>query len=81
MNLATVRAYSMAIRFGSKYAYQTIPRLLTLWLDMGEDAHLSTSDVYMAINTEIEAAIKLTPSYKVRYIELVIIQFLHIFSG
>ena len=65
MNLATVKAYSIAIRFGSKYAYQTIPRLLTLWLDMGEDANLSTSDVYIAINSEVEVAIKLTPTYKV----------------
>ena len=65
MNLATVKAYSIAIRFGSKYAYQTIPRLLTLWLEMGEDANLSTSDVYIAINSEVEVAIKLTPTYKV----------------
>ncbi|KAH8118429.1 hypothetical protein DFH11DRAFT_1686601 [Phellopilus nigrolimitatus] len=34
MNLFTVRSYATAIRLGSKYAYQTIPRLLTLWLDM-----------------------------------------------
>ena len=36
MNVFTVKAYVTAIRLGSKYAYQTIPRILTLWLDMGE---------------------------------------------
>lgn len=36
MNVFTVKAYVTAIRLGSKYAYQTIPRILTIWLDMGE---------------------------------------------
>lgn len=36
MNVFTVRAYVTAIRLGSKYAYQTIPRILTIWLDLGE---------------------------------------------
>lgn len=67
MNLFTVKAYSMAIRLGSKYAYQTIPRLLTLWLDMGEDASLAQGDVFSSINAEIEVAIRHTPVYKVLY--------------
>lgn len=29
-----------ALAYGSKYIYQTMPRLLTLWLDMGEDPDL-----------------------------------------
>jgi serine/threonine-protein kinase ATR len=37
MNLYTARSYVTAIRLGSKYAYQTIPRILTIWLDMGEE--------------------------------------------
>jgi serine/threonine-protein kinase ATR len=30
--------YLKAIKTGSKYVYQTVPRVLTLWLDMGEAA-------------------------------------------
>ena len=37
MNVYTVKEYVTALRLGSKYAYQTIPRVLTLWLDMGEN--------------------------------------------
>lgn len=65
MNLYTVRMYSQAIRLGSKYAYQTIPRLLTIWLDMGEDKIHQNSDSFNSINNEIAAAIKYTPVYKV----------------
>ncbi|KAI5124851.1 hypothetical protein M0805_007285 [Coniferiporia weirii] len=64
MNLYTVRAYSTAIRLGSKYAYQTIPRLLTIWLDMGEDNVHAGGDSFVAINTEIQNAISHTPVYK-----------------
>lgn len=65
MNLYTVKAYAMAIRLGSKYAYQTIPRLLTLWLDMGEDTSLSQTEVFKSINTVIQEAITHAPVYKV----------------
>ncbi|TDL29365.1 hypothetical protein BD410DRAFT_710460 [Rickenella mellea] len=64
MNLQTVKYYAAANRIGSKYVYQTIPRMLTLWLDMGEDDALRQSDDFKAINTEIEASIKYTPIYK-----------------
>ncbi|THH12376.1 hypothetical protein EW145_g35 [Phellinidium pouzarii] len=64
MNLYTVRSYATAIRLGSKYAYQTIPRLLSLWLDMGEDNAHATSDAFAAINTEVQRAILHTPIYK-----------------
>lgn len=30
-----IHQFGKALRFGSKYVYQSLPRLLTLWLDMG----------------------------------------------
>jgi serine/threonine-protein kinase ATR len=63
MNLYTVRFFAKAIKFGSKYIYQTVPRLLTIWLDMGEN--LSTSEQFPKLNTVITKAIKETPIYKV----------------
>lgn len=35
--------------FGAKYYYQTVPRLLTVWLDLGTDVHQATQRV---INVE-----------------------------
>ena len=65
MVIFTVKQYARSLRFGSKYTYQTIPRLLTLWLDMGEDNTLSSSDTFAQVNKEIDSAIKHTPIYKV----------------
>lgn len=65
MIVHTVKSFSKAIRFGSKYVYETVPRLLTLWLDMGEDRTLQSTDQFQAVNTEIKKAILHTPVYKV----------------
>lgn len=70
MNLYTVRFFAKSIRYGSKYVYQTVPRLLTIWLDIGEiDGPSSTSsttvDVLKKLNQVISKAIKDTPVYKV----------------
>jgi hypothetical protein len=65
MNLYTVRFFAKAIRYGSKYVYQTVPRLLTIWLDMGEERRLSTGDVFKKLNDAVARAIKDTPVYKV----------------
>ena len=65
MNLYTVRFFAKAIKFGSKYVYQTIPRLLTIWLDMGEN--LARSEQFPRINTLVAKAINETPVYKVGY--------------
>lgn len=35
----------MALKFGVKYIYRTMPRLLTLWLDLGENFALQNSYV------------------------------------
>lgn len=65
MNLVTVRAYAKAMRYGSKYIYQTVPRLLTLWLDMGESTNPHASDVFKKINAEVSRSIETVPAYKV----------------
>ena len=32
----TCHYYILALKHGVKYIYQTMPRMLTLWLDLGE---------------------------------------------
>ena len=66
MNLYTVKFFAKAIKFGSKHVYQTIPRILTIWLDMGENKALSGNDVFAKLNSVVARAIKDTPMYKVR---------------
>lgn len=36
--------YALSLEYGSKYIYQTMPRLLTLWLDLGEDKAILLAD-------------------------------------
>ncbi|OCF57218.1 hypothetical protein L486_04674 [Kwoniella mangroviensis CBS 10435] len=36
----TCHSYSLALQHGVKYIYQTMPRMLTLWLDLGENKEL-----------------------------------------
>jgi len=64
MNLQTVRCFTKAMKYGSKYVYQTVPRLLTIWLDMGEDGQLQRTDVFSKVNQEVSRAIKGVPAYK-----------------
>ncbi|KAJ4486427.1 latcripin-1 [Lentinula lateritia] len=64
MNLSTIRAYAEAINLGTKYIYQTVPRLLTLWLDLGEDAKVAETDTFRLINQAVSGAIKNSPTYK-----------------
>jgi serine/threonine-protein kinase ATR len=67
MNLYTVRSYAKAIRFGSKYIYQTVPRLLTIWLDLGEDKRTASTELFRKLNDGVARAIKEAPVYKVRF--------------
>ena len=67
MNLYTVRCFAKAIRFGSKYIYQTVPRLLTIWLDLGEDDKTAGTDVFKKLNDVVAKAIKDAPVYKVEF--------------
>lgn len=65
MNLHTVKCFAKAIIHGSKYVYQTVPRLLTIWLDMGENAATVNVDTFKKLNSTVANAIKLAPAYKV----------------
>lgn len=69
MNFFTVKAYAKAIKFGSKYVYQTVPRLLTIWLDSGEDNHPSKNsgnmEFFEKLNDVVSRAIQEVPVYKV----------------
>ncbi|RDX53828.1 hypothetical protein OH76DRAFT_1342536 [Lentinus brumalis] len=64
MNLQTVRSFTRAIRYGSKYIYQTLPRVLTIWLDMAEDPDRANNEVFAKVNVEVSRAIKTAPVYK-----------------
>jgi len=67
MILATIRAFSRAIKQGSKYVYQTVPRLLTLWLDTGENSSLEKDhrEIITKCNGLADKAIREIPAYKV----------------
>lgn len=79
MNLYTVRSFAKAIKLGSKYVYQTIPRLLTIWLDLGEVHGVHTpvpnsdnvqnaqnvQNDFKRLNDIVAKAIKEAPVYKV----------------
>ncbi len=66
MNGATVRAYARAMKQGSKYVYQTVPRLLTIWLDLGEGAYTDKESRESVIRCHEHAAkaIREVPAYK-----------------
>lgn len=64
MNLHTVREYSKAMMHGSKYVYQAIPRILTLWLDGGENSKITAHAFYAKINGCVATAIDSIPVYK-----------------
>ncbi|KAG6832347.1 hypothetical protein H0H87_001811 [Tephrocybe sp. NHM501043] len=64
MNLYTVRSFAKAIKFGSKYVYQTVPRLLTIWLDLGDDKTLASSESFKRLNENVSKAILDCPAYK-----------------
>ena len=68
MTIATIRAFARAVKQGSKYVYQTVPRLLTLWLDIGENTTLKEhKDAVMKCHDHAAKAIREIPAYKVRY--------------
>jgi len=46
----TVQNYLSALKFGVKYIYRTMPRLLTIWLDLGENFALHTSYVLIDLD-------------------------------
>ncbi|KIJ20461.1 hypothetical protein PAXINDRAFT_174826 [Paxillus involutus ATCC 200175] len=64
MNAHTVRNYAKAVMHGSKYVYQAIPRMLTLWLDLGENPKTANHAIFTKINGAISSAIDSVPAYK-----------------
>ncbi|TFK55398.1 hypothetical protein OE88DRAFT_1622542 [Heliocybe sulcata] len=60
----TMKSYSRAIRYGSKYIYQTVPRLLTLWLDLGEKEKVINADNLTKLTNEVMKAMRVAPAYK-----------------
>lgn len=68
MNTYTVKSYVKAITHGSKFVYQTVPRMLTIWLDLGEDKRACQDDSYKKMTDVISRAFRDAPVYKVRWI-------------
>jgi hypothetical protein len=66
MRLSTVRCFTKAMKYGNKFIYQIVPRLLTIWLDMGEDPSVRSDDSFTKITAEISRAINGVPAFKVR---------------
>ncbi|KAH7887463.1 hypothetical protein F5I97DRAFT_2009110, partial [Phlebopus sp. FC_14] len=64
MNAHTVRDYGKAMLWGSKYVYQAIPRMLTLWLDLGENPKTASHPIFAKINSAVATAIDSIPMYK-----------------
>ena len=65
MNMYTVRAFSKAVMHGSKFVYQTVPRLLTIWLDLGENKVTAQHEVFKKMTENIAKSIREAPVYKV----------------
>ncbi|KAL1743103.1 hypothetical protein HDZ31DRAFT_83646 [Schizophyllum fasciatum] len=72
-----VKAFARAMRYGSKYIYQTVPRLLTIWLDTSDNPEVLANsgsekkkgesiiiDVFRDMCFHVEEAIKKVPTYK-----------------
>ena len=60
-----MRAFLKAIRYGSKFTYQSVPRLLTIWLDMGENATLRKTESFNKVMGDINSILPDIPAYKV----------------
>ena len=65
MNMTTIRCYSKAIQLGSKYIYLTVPRVLTLWLDLGAQDN-PDEEIVKAASKCVWRSFKASPRYKVR---------------
>lgn len=76
MNGVTIKCYCAAVVLGSKHVYQTVPRLLTLWLDLGaqpvQDRHTAQQ-----LATTVWNAYKSSPKYKVRLLTSLSAPILH----
>jgi hypothetical protein len=76
MRLSTIRCFTKAMKYGNKFIYQTVPRLLTIWLDMGEDDTVNMHECFIKISAEISRSISGVPAFKVS--SGVSLQYLHL---
>ncbi|KAG0246449.1 serine/threonine-protein kinase M1 [Mortierella sp. GBA43] len=53
------RLYGKALTLGPKYLYQALPRLLTFWLELGQQAVQGNSAMATAVNAEFQNVNKL----------------------
>jgi len=61
MTKLVIENYLRSIPFGSKYWYQTIPKLVTLWLDLGVECMAKPKgDIQYALTFEMHMLYKLT---------------------
>ncbi|KAH9482313.1 Serine/threonine-protein kinase ATR [Psilocybe cubensis] len=64
MNLQTLRAYSKAVMHGSKFVYQTVPRMLSIWMDLADDKNVVVTSDFKRMTESISIAMKEAPVYK-----------------
>ncbi|KAG1768696.1 hypothetical protein EDD22DRAFT_1041450 [Suillus occidentalis] len=64
MNFQTIKCFTEAATYGNKFVYQTIPRLLTLWLDIGERKVSAENPLFDRINSVVASSIDSIPVYK-----------------
>ncbi|ODO06790.1 hypothetical protein I350_04149 [Cryptococcus amylolentus CBS 6273] len=60
----TVLMYSKALRYGVKYIFQTMPRMLTIWLDLGETTDTRKDKYVKSIHDTIHKAARELPPYQ-----------------
>lgn len=65
MNSYTIKAFSKSMMHGSKYTYRTVPRLLTIWLDLGENPLMAQQDMFKKMTEHISRAIQGAPVFQV----------------
>ncbi|EJD53664.1 hypothetical protein AURDEDRAFT_53550 [Auricularia subglabra TFB-10046 SS5] len=70
MIMNIVQNYALSLQYGSKNIYQTMPRMLTLWLDLGEEKGVllaekeGKSEAYGPMNNVIKRAMDNLAVYK-----------------
>ena len=65
MNLNTINWFGESMLYGDKHIYQTVPRLLTLWLELttqylNDNTHKETNKATVFLSSHVEEI----PTYK-----------------
>ncbi|WVO23083.1 uncharacterized protein IAS62_004428 [Cryptococcus decagattii] len=63
-NYHTCNYYSIALRHGVKYIFQTMPRMLTLWLDLGDTKDAKKKKFISKIHSVVGEAAHDLPAYQ-----------------